>query len=445
LEKKKLKGTVFGVVFSVFLMSLLVSNITIGKGDYLTQPKVFRLLAIEEEYYYGDYMRSAQCLIEGLLQYPNWNNSTDKYVSYIHLVSMYNYSEVDDQVKPFWVGKIGSINLQNEIISFLGNASPGEIVILYYCGRSMLLSIPQPHIEFLGISPSDLRNWLNSTLSQAYLTLIFDTYMSGWWTDFSPESTVLAACERNETSYGWINQWLWFTYIGIVEGFSFAEDANSDGWISAAEVFAYAKPATEAYSESFGVVFHPTSYFGKIEGDIPLVQRDISKPFPLWDGAVTSISVGSLRVEPGTNLTINVTVENQGEKLADLDVSIYANSSFISTKRITLLPSQSANLSFIWFTEGYGVYVLNCTVSICPGEEDVSDNVYHERRIVTIALLADLNLDCYVDIKDVCIVILSFGETPNGPRWNPQADINGDNYIDIKDIALICMNFGKQA
>ena len=425
----------------LLLVSLIVPNIINVKGNSSTRPRVFRLLAIEEMAD-SHYMKSAQYLIKELLRYPNWNNSTDDFVSYIHLISMYNYNEIDDEVKPFWIGRPYSVNLHDEIVNFLGKASPGEIVILYYDGHSHVVSGPPPHSEFLGISPEDLREWLNSTLLQAHLILILDTCYSGYWTNFSIRSTVLASCEKTEFSYGW-RGWGWFTYIGIIQGFSFAEDSNNDGWISAAEVFTYAKNATEKYSEEMGYIQHPCSFFGQADGDIPLIQKDTSKPFPWWDIAVTSIHVNALRVEPKTNLTIKIGLENQGTKCADFDVRVYANSSLISTKRIRLLPGQRKNITFIWFIEGYGVYVLNCTVSVCPGEIDLSDNVYRGYQFVIVALLADLNLDRVVDISDLLIAAIAFGSSPGKPRWNFIADQNGDDYIGIDDMVHIARSFGK--
>jgi ABC-type transport system substrate-binding protein len=58
-------------------------------------------------------------------------------------------------------------------------------------------------------------------------------------------------------------------------------------------------------------------------------------------------------------------------------------------------------------------------------------------------LLGDLNGDGKIDIRDIAIVARAFGETPERPRWNPQADINKDSQIDIRDIAIVAKNFGK--
>jgi len=430
------KRIVFGIMFSVLLTSLLALNMTTVKGSYLTQPKVFRLLAIEQMF--DNYrMRSAQHLIKELLMFPNWNNSTDNYVSYIHLLSLYNYSEVFDDIKPFWKGNLSEENLMKEI-NFLANASPGEIVLLYYCGHSIVSSLPQEHSEFLGISPDKLRSWLNSTLSKAYLTLILDTCYSGYWIDFSPESTVLSACRKDQSAWG--GDVGIFTE-GLLIGFHIANDSINDGWISAKEVFRFAKNFTETV-----VTWdcqNPESYYSVVEGDLPLIQRDVTKPFPIWDVAVTSMSVNSLRVEPETDLVIDITVENQGEKPANFDVNVYANSSLISTRQVTLLQGESANLSFTWTAKGYGAYFLNCTVRVCPGEQDLSDNVYHESQIVIVAFITDMNLDCKVDMIDLYEMAQAFGSYTGSPKWNSMADIDGNGVVDMKDVYLVAVDFGR--
>jgi len=67
-----------------------------------------------------------------------------------------------------------------------------------------------------------------------------------------------------------------------------------------------------------------------------------------------------------------------------------------------------------------------------------------ETAQITATLLGDLNSDNIVDMRDIAIVAQAFGETPEQPRWNPQADINKDDKIDIRDIAIVAKNFGKK-
>jgi hypothetical protein len=172
----ELRKLAFTVIFSVFLISVLFfSNKVYVKGSCL-EPLVFKLLAVEQMFD-SNRMISAQALISRLLDFPNWNNSTDEFISYIHLLSCYNYSEVSDELKPFWKNILTTKTLKYEIINFLGNSSPGDIVIFYYNGHSYVRSMPPPpYSELMGvISEEELRAWVNQTLSSAWLTLILDT------------------------------------------------------------------------------------------------------------------------------------------------------------------------------------------------------------------------------------------------------------------------------
>jgi hypothetical protein len=434
-----MKKIVSGIMLMFFLLNVLLIALNTPRavGVSSTKPRVFRLLAIEQMF--DSYsIKSAQYLIKALLKYPNWNNSTDDYVSYIHLISMYNYSEVDDEVKPFWVGKLGSVDLRNEIISFLGNVSAGEIVIFYYCGHSTLRTHPPPpRSVFLGLTTDTLRGWLNSTISKAYLTLILDTCYSGFWTGFSPKSTVLAACGQWQEAWG--TDCGFFTQ-SLITGFSMANDSNSDGWLSYEEVFPYAKNSTETIVT--WAKQNPESYYSFAEGDVPLIQRDAAMPFPVWDVAITSMCPITWEVEPDLPVIVNVTVENQGEKLANVDVTLYDNSSFLLTQQVTVFPGQLVNATFTWISINfYGTCVLRSNVSLCPGEEDIDDNFCEVSLIVKFR--EDVNIDGAVDIEDIFLAALALGATPDQPRWNPYADMDRNNVIEITDLNLIAENFGK--
>jgi len=87
-------------------------------------------------------MRSAQLLIKELLKHSNWNNGTDEYVSFIHLLSLYNRSEVYDEVRPFWVGTLSRAELKGDQelswkCFWRRNSDP-----LYYCGYIYVSLVP---------------------------------------------------------------------------------------------------------------------------------------------------------------------------------------------------------------------------------------------------------------------------------------------------------------
>ncbi len=431
------------MVSVLLLMGFLCAhtpNVTVVRADP-THPRVFRLLALEQMFD-SHRMRSAQALISQLLQFPNWNNSTDEYVSYIHLITLYNYSEVFEEVKPSWVGTLGDVSLPDEIRSFLGNASPGEIVIIYYCGHDSAEPDPNDPRKiqpgFLGITPSRLKVWLNRTISQACLTLILDTCASGLWTTFMPRCNILAACTANQLAYG--GDTGIFT-DGIINSFYVANDSNYDGWLSAEEVFRFAKNFTEQIVW-WGGGENPQSYYSVRDGDLPLFQKDMARRFPTWDLGIMSVFANCTRAEPGSPVTVSVTARNLGEKPADFDVNVYVNSSLVLTERSSLFPGETINVTFPWSSPEPGLYVIDSTVSICPGELNTSDNSYLGFPLI-VTFRTDLTYDWTVGIEDLFAAAVAFGSEPGHQRWNPEADINADNYVGIDDILMIATDFGK--
>ena len=397
-------------VVAAFLLMLFAAglsgvafNISPVTASSSTETRNFRLLAVERQFDTCN-MRSAQHLIRALLTYQNWNNATAEYVSYIHLLSMYEYEELDPEMKPFLSGLANKANVHDEIVNFLGQASPGDIVIFYYCGHSADVAPPDWEVHLLldqAVSADELTSWLSSGgLPSAYVTVIFDTCFSGWWiTDGSggvlgPRRIVLTACSSSQTAWGWCYDWGWFTYIGIIEGFSFGDDTNNDGWISAAEVFTYAKPATELYSVQHMPEYpqNPTSYYGVVEGDMPLVQRDITKPFPIWDVAIISVEADKDVVAQGYPVSITVNLLNQGVKKYTGDISLYYDSNLVETQAVSLISEQSTALNFTWNTEDVpkGTYTITAIATVAPGETDISENTWIDGIVTILGVSADM-------------------------------------------------------
>ncbi|UCD96874.1 MAG: hypothetical protein JSV35_02135 [Candidatus Bathyarchaeota archaeon] len=99
---------------------------------------------------------------------------------------------------------------------------------------------------------------------------------------------------------------------------------------------------------------------------------------PVQDIAVLSIRSSSYSVLVGDEVQINVTVGNQGELNESFTLTLYVNSTILSTDSvIDLYPSTQLDVSFNWTTanEAVGVYVLSAEVSILENETDSSDNL----------------------------------------------------------------------
>lgn len=195
-------------LLSVF-MEVIVTDARIQAVDSVNEHafddvRSFRLLAVEGIAGFSTETRSGQYLIKELLRYPNWDNRTQKFVSYVHLLSNFAYDEVSDVAKPFFVGDLTKESLRSEIVDFLGGAAPNETVVFYYSGNGEELGLTlgkYPDSEV--VNSTELVSWLGSVgLSKASVCIFLDTCYSGSWINDGLDSggvlgsgrLVLAAC-----------------------------------------------------------------------------------------------------------------------------------------------------------------------------------------------------------------------------------------------------------
>jgi hypothetical protein len=55
----------------------------------------------------------------------------------------------------------------------------------------------------------------------------------------------------------------------------------------------------------------------------------------------------------------------------------------------------------------------------------------------------DVTFDGVVDILDAVTLALEFGATPSDPHWNRTADLDGDLTVDVFDLAVVALHFGE--
>ena len=164
------------------------------------------------------------------------------------------------------------------------------------------------------------------------------------------------------------------------------------------------------------------------------------------DVAVIDLVANETEVYPGWFVSINITVENQGDILETFNVEIYYDSNLITTITVVdLMPNASIILSILWNTtkvQSCNNYTISAHIPQVPFELDTTDNVYIDGK-VKIRIPGDINGDDKVDILDCIIASNSFGSTPSDPEWNRYADLNRDNRVNILDMIKIALNFGK--
>jgi parallel beta-helix repeat protein len=202
-------------------------------------------------------------------------------------------------------------------------------------------------------------------------------------------------------------------------------------------------------------------------GDTPYVidaynsdRYPLMKPWglpPEHNMAITNITSSKTVVGQGFSSNINVTVANQGDFTETFNVTLYANTTEIETREITLASGSSTTLTFTWNTTGFakGNYTISAYAWPVPGETDIADNMLVD-GIVTVAMIGDISSptkpgvpDGKVDMADVGAVARLFGVAYPDPKYNPNYDITGpvtgtaDGKIDMMDIGTVARHFGK--
>ena len=178
--------------------------------------------------------------------------------------------------------------------------------------------------------------------------------------------------------------------------------------------------------------------------DFDIYYKKTSSEIINHDVAITNITPSASIVNPGETVSINVTVENQGDKNETFDVNCYANTTTIESTTITLDNGTSTTLIFSWNTTDVdkGIYTIRAEASVVFDEIYTANNVYSDGT-VTVTILGDMNGDGRVDIHDLALFDEAYGTVEGDSNYNPDADLNDDEVIDIYDLAECSKNYGK--
>ena len=334
----------------MLVMTICVLAIALFMAREAAAPKgkqVFRLLAVEG-FDPSESSVSGQYLVESLLRYVNWNNETDEYVSYIHLLSGFDQNEVLIKCKPYWKGNSTKINIQSQIVSFLGEAEPNEIVVFYYHGHGKNNTLfPDCTVES-NVTATELNGWLEAVDEEVHVCVILDACYSGSWIDDGMGSTfgqgkiTLCSCKSNQLSQStgsraWFTGFERVTYenfsylpLGLIGGITFLSDSNQNEFASLLEVFSFAKSSTEQYSYNRKVKspMNPVCY-NDLEFDPPLIVTKTASLTDLnMDGIVdtSDVSIVALAFDtkPGDD-NWNIAADlNNDEWINIVDISIIA-------------------------------------------------------------------------------------------------------------------------
>jgi len=159
----------------------------------------------------------------------------------------------------------------------------------------------------------------------------------------------------------------------------------------------------------------------------------------IHDIAITNVTTSKTVVGQGFNITIHVTLQNNGNYTDTFTVWTFCG----LHQNITLQSLSSITIHYTFSTSKLkkGTYKVWAYAPM-PDDARPNDNI----RVGTtflVSMVGDVDGDGRVSGLDLTTVAWSFGSYPGHPRWNPNTDIDGDNKVSGYDLTVTAKNFGK--
>jgi PKD repeat protein len=166
-----------------------------------------------------------------------------------------------------------------------------------------------------------------------------------------------------------------------------------------------------------------------------MVTRDISV-----------IDIESLEtVYDDWEVSVSVTVKNEGSYDETFSVELYANSTFVGTKQVTSLgPLATKMLTFNWNTTGLTLlanYTLQAAAEILVNETDTADNTLDFGPIFVV-MNGDILFNREIDLYDAVSLLTIYGFTEDDPGWNLMTDLVRDGTINLYDAVKLLGKYG---
>jgi len=168
------------------------------------------------------------------------------------------------------------------------------------------------------------------------------------------------------------------------------------------------------------------------------------------DLAISHPTPSKTVVGKGFSMTVNVTVENQGNFGETFTVSLYGNQTLILKSSTYLSPQNSTTVALVWNTSGfaYGNYSISACASPVEGETDTTDNNLTDGWIlVTIPgdVDGDLENGHYdVDLFDAVRLLACYGAKEGGPDFDPNCDIDNSGQVFLFDAVILLSHYGQK-
>ena len=130
----------------------------------------------------------------------------------------------------------------------------------------------------------------------------------------------------------------------------------------------------------------------------------------IHDVAITNVTTAPIStVYAGKNVTITVSVKNNGTEIETLDVTTYYDNTTINTRELpSVLAGASGTLEFIWSTEGVapGNYTIWAEASTVPGENNTANNKFIKEGKLRVLPSEEAEFVFPIEIVAVIVIII---------------------------------------
>jgi hypothetical protein len=162
------------------------------------------------------------------------------------------------------------------------------------------------------------------------------------------------------------------------------------------------------------------------------------------DVAVSNVAPSKTVVNQGYPMNITVTVANLGHVSETFNVTVYANSTALTTQTVTLqnMTSTTITVTLDSSSFAYGKLSIWANASTVPGEVNTANNTFNDGN-VTVTILGDVNGDFKVTLADLVLLANAYNSQPGSPKWNPNADLNGNGVVNLSDLVIMALHYGQ--
>jgi hypothetical protein len=156
------------------------------------------------------------------------------------------------------------------------------------------------------------------------------------------------------------------------------------------------------------------------------------------DIAVISVMTSTYEVYSGWNVTINVTLRNEGIFVETFNVTVYYDGNVMGNQTVNLFPKADITIIFIWDTIGvHGNYTISAHATPVPNETDIADNTFEDGKIYVKKIYGDINGDGRITLADVGKMDLIYSGIITDPELVARADINDDGFVTLADVGKL--------